>query len=96
MGAFRTLSNIYDDVFLQRFSIIDISQDCNAFELVGVSHYKGVSLSLTKVFECFECFQKFIAFFENWEGRQSNLYIYFLVSAVVKSMTLWFLHKTLC
>ena len=41
----------------------------NTFELVDVSYYDGVQLSLSRIFEYCECFGKFmaklIALFEN-------------------------------
>ena len=53
-GAFRTLSNIYDRVFLQNVQfIIDIWKGPNAFELVYVSRYKGVWSKLTRIFQCY-------------------------------------------
>ena len=49
-----------------------IGNVASAFELVDVSFYKEVQLSLTRIFECFSCFRKFMAklmtFFKKGEG----------------------------
>ena len=67
--ALRTLSSTYNGVFLQKFSIY--------FELVDVSYYKEVWLSLTKISECCESFRRFmanlIAYFEKIKERQPTI-----------------------
>ena len=57
--------------------IIDIGQGPNTFELVDISYYNRVRLSLIGIFECCKCFRKFMAklitFLERWEGTQPTI-----------------------
>ena len=49
-------------VFLQNFQfVIDIWQGSDAFELAYVFYYKGVRLSLTRIFDCCQYFRKLMA-----------------------------------
>ena len=63
------------EFFCKKFQyIIDICLGLNAFEVVDVSYYKELRLSLTGIFECHDFFRKFmvklIAIFDKREDRQ--------------------------
>ena len=66
------------EFFCKKFQyIIDICLGLNAFEVVDVSYYKELPLSLTRIFECHDFFRKFmvklIAIFDKREERQPTI-----------------------